>query len=651
MSDDLPEKGHAPAFLTDWINQHTAPPDTGRDGPPRAAIYTRRSSSDPTFVSITRQISAGIDHCRRIGASLDAEHHIFIDRNRSGRSMAGRASLQALLTAARSRLVDIVVVQGLERLTRSVVDAVAIHAELEALGIAIHVVGQGAVSGRQMLLKSFLHQKELDTLVMRCNDGRREAARSGSLIGSRPKYGYDQLPDGRGLVVNPTQASIVRRLFESIDGGLSRRQLVIKLRTEGVIGPKGRPWSTYRLYDARELGVLQDQTYKGVWNWGRRSEDPIRIDVPHLAIVDEELFDRVNEKIRTSLAGPWPKGTGIRLLNRIAKCACGRSMVLSGTSLVCHPEPHRERCTVRSCMAVMEAERQYYRVLLDEVLDPSRFAGWQTVRDESLDRMQQAAECERSRIAARLDEVASELDPLDEEALDDPMTSAIAGSLEAEFHVLWERREKLASLTALRLDEVEANRLHTIISRMIVKVPYRPTDPEEVAAVARMHELVPRMIMERQGGELVLRFLLGVLRQGMEEQLPEAGSDRWILRPCPPPPRGVIRRPEVVLMHHRDADAGLYAFADREWAAVARLFEPLGRLKGGHRLYAEAMIFVARTGTPVDMLPERYARRQLLMSPIRRSGIWPRMLAILDAMGSELVRGIDRNRFAGRRAA
>lgn len=651
MFDETVIQGHAPDFLTDWVNQHNTPPATAQGGPLRAAIYARRSTSDPTFISITRQISAALDHCRKIGASLDAEHHIYIDRNRSGRTMAGRASLEALLTAARHGRFDVVIVQGLERLTRNTADAVAIHAELEVLGIAIHVVGKGLISGKEMILRSFQHEKELDAIVERVLDGRRRAAESGNMIGSRPKYGYDQLPGRRGLIINSEQASVVRRCFESINGGMSCRQLVRKLKSEQVSGPGGRPWRIYQLYQSRGWGLLQDQVYKGVWTWGRGSGNPVAVDAPDLAIVDAELFDRVNERLRTPVATAWAKGTGVGLLTGIGKCICGRSMIRSGTRLICHRELHMDPCTARSEIPLIEAERQYYRVLLDEVLEPSRFEDWQLVRAESLNEMQLSAECERSRIGARLDEIMARLDEFDDEVSDNPILSAIVGPLEAEFHDLWEKREELASLTALHVDRAEAEGLRAIIQRMIVKVPYRATDPQEIAAVSRMHELVPRLIVGRQDGRIVLRFLLGVLSPGQEKQPPEAGSVRWIRRPCPQTPRGVIRRPEAVLLHHREAEAGRYVFDDREWAAVAHLFEPMGRLKGGHRLYAEAMIFVARTGMPTNMLPERYARRALQMRPIRESGIWPRMLALLDAMDSPLVRGIDRNRFAGRRSA
>ncbi|AMB44806.1 hypothetical protein Y590_07865 [Methylobacterium sp. AMS5] len=602
-------------------------------------------------MSIARQISAGIEYCRVIGASLDPERHIFIDRNRSGRTMAGRSALHALLAAARAGLFDSLVVQGLERLTRNVADAAVMHAELESLGITIHVVTRGSISGSEMILSSFQHQKELDALVERINDGRRRAARSGSMIGSRPKYGYDRVPDDRGFVVNTEQALIVRRCFERIDGGMTRRQLVKALKAEGVVALRGRPWAISQLHRRNGYGLLQDPVYKGTWTWARGTNDPITIETPHLAIVDAELFDRVQEKLSRSAALPWGKGRGVGLLTGKVRCSCGMPMTRSGSWIICSKEPHWDPCTEGTGIPKDEAERQYYRVLLDEVLEPSRFSHWDSVRTKCLEKMNLEATAECSLLQMRLDQIGSDLDSFGDEFHDDPIASAIVGPLEAEFHDLWEKREKLRSLTGLRLEETEAKALRTLISGMIVKVPYRTTDPQEIAAVSRMHELVPRMVVERRNGQIELRFLLGVLGAGLKEDMPQPDSVRWIGRPCPQPPRGIIRRPEAVLQHHRDAAAGRYAFTEREWSAVAHLFEPMGRLKGGHRLYAEALIFVARTGMPINMLPERYAGRVLQMGPIRKFGFWPRMLAALDALGSDLVRDIDRNRFAARRSA
>jgi DNA invertase Pin-like site-specific DNA recombinase/transposase len=649
MDDEFPEQGRIPYFLTDWVNQHGAPPDAGREGPPRAAIYARRSTADPNFVSITRQISAGLDYCRQIGASIDAEDHIFIDRNRSGRTMSGRTSLHALLAAARSHQFDFLVVQGLERLTRSMADAVAIQAELEGSGIAIHVVGRGAVSTQEILLCSHQHQKELDALVERINDGRRRAASSGRMIGKRVPYGYDRAADGSGLIVNTEQASVIRRCFESIDGGISRCRLIGMLKAESVLGPGGRPWQITHLYKPDGYGRLQDPIYKGLWTWGRGGSAPVTIEVPHLAIVDADIFDRVNDKMCASKATSWSRGIKPRLLTGLVTCICGRPMVLSRKHIVCFRRLHENRCMAGTTMRLIDAERQYYRVLLDEILEPSRFVDHEAVRIASFEEIRQAAACESSRLKMRLDEIASELNAFDDEAVDDQIASAIVGPLEVEFHDLWERREKLTSLEALRIDRAEADELRRVISRVIVGIPCIPTDPKEVAAVSRMRELVPRMVVERRGEDIVLRFLLGVLSAGTDKQLPPIGSDRWIERPCPRMPRGAMRLPEVVLFHHRDAEAGRFALTDREWAAVAHLFDPMGRVKGGHRLYAESMIFVARSGIPAGMLPERYARKRLLIGPIRESGIWPRLLAVLDALGSDLVRDIDRDRFAARR--
>jgi len=651
MFDETPEKRHVPDFLTDWVNQHDAPPDTGRDGPPRAAIYARRSTADPNFVSITRQISAGLDYCRRAGMSLDAERFVFIDRNRSGATMAGRTSLHALLAAAREGQFDALVVQGLERLTRNVADAATIQGELESLGITIHVVARGAVSGREIILSSFQYQKELEAITSRIVDSRRRAARNGSMIGSRPKFGYDRLPEGRGLVVNDEQAAVVRRCFEDVDAGMTCRQLVKALKSEGIVGLRGRPLTMCQLYHPPGLGILLDPTYRGAWTWARRTDDPITVETPQLGIVDADLFERVGKKLRLAKFTPWKKGMGVGLLTGKVKCSCGRSMVKSGTRMICHREPYMDPCTARTEIPLIEAERQYYRVLLDEILEPSRFADWDIVRTRCFEEMELTAAAERTRMKARLDEITADLESFDDDSCEDPIISAIVGPLEAEFHDLWEKREKLSSLAALRFDRAEAEALRTVVSRMIVKVPYRITDPQEIAAVSLLHGLVPRMVVERRDGRIELRFLLGVLGTGIEEQMPEAASTRWIDRTCPRTPRGVIRRPEAVLQHHRDADAGRYAFTDREWEAVAGLFEPMGRLKGGSRLYAEALIFVARTGMPVNMLPERYGGRVLHMAPIRRFGFWPHMLAALDALGSDLVRDIDRNRFEKRRPA
>ena len=107
----------------------------------RAAIYARYSSENQREASIEDQIEV----CRRYAAQHGLEVvSVFDDKAISG-SDRNRPGFQALLTAARKRQFDLVLVEALDRLTRRLSDVAAVFDELQFLGLGLHAVNVGQV--------------------------------------------------------------------------------------------------------------------------------------------------------------------------------------------------------------------------------------------------------------------------------------------------------------------------------------------------------------------------------------------------------------------------------------------------------------------------------------------------------------------------
>lgn len=653
MHDHIPRRGNVPEFLTDWVEQHRLPVDGNDSGPPRAAIYARRSVADPRFVSISRQVAVSESHCRHIGAVHDSHSLLFIDRHRSGTTMSGRVSLMALLSAARERLFDILVVQGIDRLTRNSADAAVIVAEFEILGIAIHVAGTGLVAGEEVVLKAFQYQKELDSLVARICRGYRDAAESGLLIGSRSRYGYDRLPSGTGLIINVEEAQVLKRCFESIDAGVSRSELAAQLNAEGIPGPCGKPWLRSTFHRGDGSGQLQNTLVKGLWTWDRHAVKPVTIEVPDLAVIDVPLFERVNSKLddaRTRAAPP----RGVRVLSHVVRCTCGAPLLKTGRGtletgrMACRSPFDEGRCMQRSSIAIVEAERRYLRFIHDEILAPSQLVVWQSIRDRAFEEILRSAEADRLDLVRRIEDVARRMDEADDESGQEGWLLAYMGNLEKEYHDLWRSRDRIESPVRLQVDEKEAGRLRATIAEMVRKVPYRVTDPAEVEAVARMHQLVPRMVVESsKDGFYDVRYLLGVSSASGGPSLPDVESDLWIARRHPVPPRGALRRPERIIHFHGLAAQGMFGFSEPEWTAIRHLFVDAQLPAMEPRAFAEALVFLAVSRLPPSMLPERYEGfqdgRDSLCS---YRDTWLAMIGILEEQGSRLVEHVDRRRFA-----
>lgn len=119
----------------------------------------------------------------------------FVDHGVSG-SRDSRPALDRLLTAARRREVDAVVITKLDRLARSVRHLTQLTAELEALGVDLVVLDQGidtsTPTGRLLFnVLGSIAEFERDLIRERVRGGLQAARRRGTAIG-RPRVLGDE---------------------------------------------------------------------------------------------------------------------------------------------------------------------------------------------------------------------------------------------------------------------------------------------------------------------------------------------------------------------------------------------------------------------------------------------------------------------------
>jgi hypothetical protein len=120
---------------------------------------------------------------------------------------------------------------------------------------------------------------------------------------------------------NEAQADIVRSIFEQYGAGLGLRAIAKDLNQRGVLPPRaGRrgtgSWSTSALH-----AMLRRERYRGgiVWNQRektyrkgtkvriqREASDWVRVDVPELRIVGDDLWFGVERRIKTNLTPGAP---------------------------------------------------------------------------------------------------------------------------------------------------------------------------------------------------------------------------------------------------------------------------------------------------------------------------------------------------------
>ena len=309
------------------------------DNPVRCAIYTRKSTEEglqQDFNSLDAQREAAEAYV----ASQKAEGWVCLpdrydDGGFSGATLE-RPAAQRLLADIKAGKVDCVVVYKVDRLSRSLLDFARIMETFESHGVSFVSVTQHFNTTHSMgrltlnILLSFA-QFEREIISERTRDKIAAARRKGKWSGGHSMLGYDVLrsPGGSKLVVNRKEAKRVRRIFElyletgsiiatirELDGlGWTKKQYTT--RKGDVRG--GRPFSKSTLQTLLRnviyLGKVthKDQVYEG----------------EHEAIVEEDLFRRVQDRLRTNRhsGGKYTRNRYGALLKGLVRCkACGCGM-------------------------------------------------------------------------------------------------------------------------------------------------------------------------------------------------------------------------------------------------------------------------------------------------------------------------------------
>ena len=221
----------------------------------RTAIYARYSTDLQSDASIEDQRRSCL---RLIEGNGWVETETYADRGISGASHL-RPCYQRLLEDARNSRFDVVVAEGLDRISRDQEHIAAFFKQMQFQGIPIVTVAEGEISELHIGLKGTMSSLFLKDLAQKTHRGLEGRVRKGKSAGGLC-YGYDvvrnfsaggEMTTGE-RVINPDQAEIVRRIFEDYANGVSPRAIAVALNKDRVAGPRGT-WG--RLDHLRQLAA------------------------------------------------------------------------------------------------------------------------------------------------------------------------------------------------------------------------------------------------------------------------------------------------------------------------------------------------------------------------------------------------------------
>jgi site-specific DNA recombinase len=366
----------------------------------KVAIYARYSSENQREASIADQFRICREFAKRQGWTIAKEYS---DAAVSGATLL-RSGFQAMMASALRKEVDVVLAESLDRFSRDQEDTAGLFKRLTFAGVSIVTLAEGDITFLHIGLKGTMNAmflKELADKTRRGLRGRVELGKAGGGV----SFGYRIVRKFENGVVStgereivPEEAEIIRRIFKQYLTGAPPRQIAKDLNRDGLRGPRGALWSPSTIHGnpKRGLGILHNELYIGrmVWNRQRFLKDPdtgkrvtrlnpeserVISDVPHLRIIDDELWNGVQARYAT-VQHKWSKAPEGRRFNQfrqpkylfsgLTKCGeCGAGFVVySRDHLGCFGTRDRGTCTNKLTIARQEVEARVLSALQDKLM-------------------------------------------------------------------------------------------------------------------------------------------------------------------------------------------------------------------------------------------------------------------------------------------
>ena len=163
----------------------------------------------------------------------------------------------------RAGKIDRILVKSVSRFARNAQDCIKAVRELKDLGVTVAFEKERintAVMSNEMFLSmmSAFAQEESLSISQNMRKGAVMRMQNGTFRLSQPPYGY-RLDEGGMLVIQPEEAEIVRRIFESFLSGKGIREIALELETEKIPKRNGAPVWSY----TGVLYILSNERYMG----------------------------------------------------------------------------------------------------------------------------------------------------------------------------------------------------------------------------------------------------------------------------------------------------------------------------------------------------------------------------------------------------
>ncbi|MDZ4937791.1 recombinase family protein [Clostridium perfringens] len=315
------------------------------------AIYCRVSTEEQSEngYSIDEQERLLEEWCKKMGYVI---YKCYSDRGISGKNIKDRPALKELLSDAKAGKFDMVISWKINRVSRKLEDVLKIVNLLEKNNITFKSYSEpfetDTPAGRmQFQMMALIGEFERGTIAQNVKMGMIAKAKSGNWCGGRV-LGYDLVPNNspeeekkgkNKLKINEKEAEIVRFIFNEYSKGKGYKAITNKMNKLGYKTKKGNDFSVGSIRDILTNPVyIGEIRYNVRQNWSEKrrrniNPNPIRVKGKHEAIIDRELWDKVQLILESKKGKPSRIYDGEYPLTGILRCPkCGAGMVISRTT-------------------------------------------------------------------------------------------------------------------------------------------------------------------------------------------------------------------------------------------------------------------------------------------------------------------------------
>jgi len=266
----------------------------------RIAVYARYSSDIQSPTSVADQIAACRAFIEKIFLSEAVEVSVFEDAGLSGATMHQRAGIQRLIRHVQAEQVDVVVAEGIDRLSRSIADMAVLFDLLVHSGTRLITIHEHEVSDLHVGMKGTMNKLFLKDLKARIRRGQAARAKQGRVMGPA-SFGYRVVKVVGGEVVSgvkeidPAEAEVVRHIYARFIAGDALATIVAEMNERKIPRRRAAKW-----LESMVRKILANPIYKGeiIYQRTTKSREPLTGKLHTQQVPRSDWVCSQNEQLR-----------------------------------------------------------------------------------------------------------------------------------------------------------------------------------------------------------------------------------------------------------------------------------------------------------------------------------------------------------------